>query len=39
VLTLVLLAPLEVFVARPARLWSRVQGLMRAVTRPAPTQV
>ena len=36
VLALVLLAPFEVFVARPARLWSRVRGLTRALARPAP---
>lgn len=36
VLALVLLAPIEVFVARPARLWSRVRGLTRALARPAP---
>ncbi len=31
---LVLLAPLEVFVGRPARLWSRVLGLTRALSTP-----
>ena len=36
VLGLVLLAPLEVFVGRPARLWSRVVGLTRALSRPDP---
>jgi poly-beta-1,6-N-acetyl-D-glucosamine synthase len=36
-LRLALLAPLEVFVARPAKLWSRVTGLTRTLTRPVPT--
>jgi poly-beta-1,6-N-acetyl-D-glucosamine synthase len=36
VLGLVLLAPLEVFIGRPARLWSRVGGLTRALSRPDP---
>jgi poly-beta-1,6-N-acetyl-D-glucosamine synthase len=36
VLGLVLLAPLEVFIGRPARLWSRVVGLTRALSRPEP---
>jgi hypothetical protein len=31
VLQLVLLGPVEVFIARPARLWSRVRGLTRAL--------
>ena len=39
VLGLVVLAPLEVFVARPARLWSRVRGLTRALAGPAPVEV
>jgi hypothetical protein len=39
VLELLLLAPLEVFVARPARLWSRVRGLTQALARPAPMRV
>jgi hypothetical protein len=33
---LMLLAPLEVFVGRPARLWARVVGLTRALSRPDP---
>jgi hypothetical protein len=39
VLGLVLLAPLEVFIGRPARLWSRVVGLRRALSRPNPMAV
>jgi poly-beta-1,6-N-acetyl-D-glucosamine synthase len=36
---LMLLAPLEVFVGRPARLWARVVGLTRALSRPDPMGV
>jgi hypothetical protein len=39
VLGLMLLAPLEVFVGRPARLWARVVGLTRALSRPDPMGV
>jgi hypothetical protein len=35
-LAFVLLAPVEVFVGRPARLWARVRGLARSMTRSAP---
>ena len=39
VLALVLLAPLEVFLARPARLWVRVKGLTAALVRTTPLRV
>jgi hypothetical protein len=39
VLELVLLAPFELFLGRPVRLWSRLTGLTRAVARAEPLHV